>query len=130
MYSDTTADMLTRIRNGYMARKLMVNVPFSNFKKSIAEVLEKTKYIDSYLVTENGGKKIIEIKLLYKNGKPVLEKIIKISKSGRKIYSNHKDLPYVLSGYGIAIITTSQGVMTAKEARKRSLGGEVICKIW
>lgn len=130
MYSDTIADMLTRIRNGYMAKKSQVLMPYSKNKQAIANILIEQNYLKDMEVSEDGIKKTLVLNLLYKNRKPAITKIISISKSGRRIYKKSNDLPYVLSGYGEALISTSQGVMTATQARKRSLGGEVICKIW
>ncbi len=130
MLSDSIADMITRIRNGYLAHKSSVVIPFANQKKAIAEVLKANEYIEAYEITENDNKKDLQVKLLYKQNKPAITKIIRVSKSGRRVYGGKKELPYVLSGLGHAIITTSKGVMTDKDARRQGLGGEIICKVW
>jgi small subunit ribosomal protein S8 len=130
MFSDPIADMLTRIRNGYMAKKNVVIIPFSNMKKAVALSLKDNKYIKEVNVVENNNKKDLEVTLLYVDGKPAINTIQRVSKTGRRVYKDRKSLPYVLSGLGQAIISTSQGVMTAQEARKKSLGGEIICKVW
>jgi len=130
MLSDTIADMITRIRNAYLARKSEVIIPYSNQKKAIAEVLENNSYIQSITVAENQNKKDLVIKLLYKNNQPAINKIIRVSKAGRRIYSSKKELPFILSGLGRAIVTTSRGIMTDHDARRLKLGGEIICKVW
>ena len=130
MYNDTTADMLTRIRNGYMAKKATVSMPHSKIKEAIANVLITQKYLKELTVEQQENKKNLVLTLLYNNRKPSVEKIVQVSKSSRRVYKKAQDLPFVLSGYGIAVVSTSKGVMTAREARKRSLGGELICKIW
>ncbi len=130
MFSDSIADMITRIRNGYLARKSEVSMPYANQKKAIAEVLKVNGYIESYSITEDGNKRDMQVKLLYRQNKPAITKIIRVSKSGRKVYAGKTKLPFVLSGLGRAIITTSKGIMTDHEARKQGLGGEIICKVW
>ncbi|PIP53356.1 30S ribosomal protein S8 [Candidatus Beckwithbacteria bacterium CG23_combo_of_CG06-09_8_20_14_all_34_8] len=130
MLSDSIADMLTRIRNGYLAHKEEVSIPYANQKKAIAEVMLKNEYIESYRLEENGNKKDLYVKLLYKQDKPAITKIIRVSKTGRRMYAGKKRLPFVLSGLGRAIVTTSKGVMTDHDARRMGLGGEIICKIW
>lgn len=130
MYSDPIADMLTRIRNGYLSNKKDIILPFSNIKKAIAEVLVSQKYLTSVEILEKDNKKNLKITLLYKNNKPAISNLEKISKVSLRIYQPKDKLPYVLSGNGHAIISTSKGVMTASNARKQSLGGEVICKVW
>lgn len=130
MLSDSIADMLTRIRNGYMAHRSTVVIPFSNMKLAIANVLKENKYIKDVVVKEDNHKKDLEVTLIYTNDKPAIQNITRISKSGRRVYANRTKLPFVLSGLGSAIISTSKGIMTDKQARKLSLGGEVICKVW
>ena len=130
MYSDPIADMLTRIRNAYLANKKDLVLPFSNLKKAIAEVLVAEKYLTKVEEVKDGKKKDLKIELLYKNNKPAITKIERISKASIKVYQKKDELPYVLSGRGHAIITTSKGVMTARQARKKSLGGEIICKVY
>jgi len=133
MFSDTIADMLTRIRNASMAGKKEVDIPFSNQKKAIAKVLLKEGYIAE--IVENKKKvepkdKLLKIKLRYKQGMPAIEGIIKVSKPGRRVYKPYKKMPRVLSGFGMAIVSTSKGVMSAEEAKKKKQGGEIICKVW
>ena len=130
--SDPIADMLTRIRNANTAKHDTVDIPSSKMKLSIAEILLKEGYIKSYEVVEDGNFKTIRVTLKY--GADKTEKIItglkRISKPGLRVYAKAEELPTVLNGLGIAIISTSKGLMTDKEARKNSLGGEVIAYIW
>ena len=130
--SDPIADMLTRIRNANTAKHDTVDVPASKMKLAIAEILLKEGYIKSYEVEEVGNFKTIHITLKY--GKNKNEKVIsglkRISKPGLRVYANTEDLPKVLGGLGIAIISTSKGVMTDKEARKNNHGGEVLAYVW
>lgn len=125
---DPIADMLTRIRNGHMANKTEVNIPASNTKKNIAEVLKQEGYISDYNIVEvDNGKKDLVVNLKYYQGKPVISKIERVSRPGLRNYKSAGDLPKVLNGLGIAIISTSKGVMSDREARKIGQGGEVIC---
>ena len=132
MHSDPIADMLTRIRNANTAKHDTVDVPASKMKVSIAEILQKEGYIKKYEIEEVDGFKNIHITLKY--GKDKNEKVIsglkRISKPGLRVYANCEDLPRVLGGLGIAIISTNKGVITDKEARKLGIGGEVICYVW
>ena len=130
MYSDTIADMLTRIRNGYMAKKAVVVMPHSKMKEEIGKILVKHHYLKAYKLQTEGKKTFLEIEMDYAKGQAAITEIEKISKIGRHIYRSSDKLPYVLSGQGIAIISTSKGMMTADEARQQKLGGEVICKVW
>ncbi len=130
--SDPIADMLTRIRNGNVAKHDTVDVPFSKEKESIAAILQNEGYIQKQEVVEDGKFKTIRITLKYgkdKNDK-VISGIKKISKPGLRIYANKDELPKVLGGYGIAIISTNKGVMTDREARKAGVGGEVVAFVW
>jgi small subunit ribosomal protein S8 len=127
--TDPIADMLTRIRNASMARKEELLVPYSKIKFAIAKILEKEKYLKETAVVENGFKEL-KIKLQYINKKPAISSIKRISKAGRRVYARKEELPRVLGGYGLAIVSTSKGVMTNKEARQLGLGGEVICEIY
>jgi len=129
MLSDPIADMLTRIRNGYLAKKEKTNIPFSKIKEEILKILVKEGCLASYKVMGK-QKKNIEVGLLYKNSQPAITHISRVSKPGRRVYKSLKNLPVVLSGYGLAIVSTSQGLMTEKEAKKKTIGGEIICKIW
>ena len=130
--TDPIADMLTRIRNANTAKHDTVNVPASKMKISIAEILLKEGYIKSFELVDNGNFKDIRITLKY--GKDKNEKIItglkRISKPGLRVYANKEELPKVLNGLGIAIISTNQGVVTDKEARKLNVGGEVLAFVW
>ncbi len=127
--SDPIADMLTRIRNGQSADKVSVSMPFSKFKASIAQVLKDEGYIKDFSVEGEGVKKNLSIELKYYMGKPVIDKVKKISRPGLRIYKSAEELPRVIGGLGIAIISTSKGVMTDKTARENGQGGEVICTV-
>ncbi len=127
---DPISDMLTRIRNAQISEKTEVEIPFSNLKKSIANVLLEEGYIADIQVT---GEKVSEKKLVltlkYYQGKPVIERIERVSKPSLRVYRDKHSLPHILGGLGIAIISTSQGMMTDHKARSLSLGGEVICVV-
>ncbi len=127
--SDPIADMLTRIRNGQMTEKQSVRMPSSKVKKAIAQVLKDEGYIDGFLVRENEGLPEMEVALKYYAGRPVIEKIERISKPGLRIYKGRDDLPRVMNGLGVAIVSTSQGVMTDRKARSLGVGGEVLCVV-
>ena len=129
--SDVIADMLTRIRNANNAKHETVDVPASNMKKSIAQILSDEGYIRGYQVVEDGKQGIIRITLKYVEGKQkVIHGIRRVSKPGLRIYSNCEDMPKVMNGLGIAIVSTSKGVMTDKKARAANIGGEVLAFIW
>jgi small subunit ribosomal protein S8 len=131
MMTDPISDMLIRIKNALMARHKTVVVPGSKLKLEIARILKDEGYIEDYRVVEEKPQIKIEIVLKYDEKKrPVIAGIKRVSKPGRRIYRGYKELPRVLDGMGMAIISTSQGIMTDHEARKRRLGGEVICEIW
>ncbi|KKR86545.1 MAG: 30S ribosomal protein S8 [Candidatus Curtissbacteria bacterium GW2011_GWA1_41_11] len=123
---DPVANMFVIIKNGYMANKVNVLVPYSKFKFDIVKVLEKQKFIGKISKKENK----IEIDLLYENQKPKIQEIRKISKLGLRVYSKSKHINSVRGGRGLTIISTPEGVMTGAEARKKNLGGEVICQLW
>ena len=125
--SDPVADMLTRIRNGQLSQKSNVVMGSSRLKKSIAKVLKDEGYIEDFQVNTIDGKENLDIKLKYYNGYPVIEKISRISRPGLRVYKSCTDLPQVMNGLGIAIISTSKGVMTEHNARLNHVGGEVIC---
>lgn len=125
---DPIADMLTRIRNSQKANKISVVMPSSKIKVAISSVLKKEGYIENYMI-HNIKNSILELFLKYFNGQPVIEKIERVSSPGLRIYNKHNKLPTIMSGLGIAIISTSKGVMADKLARKLGLGGEVICYI-
>jgi small subunit ribosomal protein S8 len=127
--SDPIADMLTRIRNAQQMEKVTVSMPASKLKKAIAEVLKQEGYIDGYVVRENDGLPQMEVALKYYAGRPVIEKIERISKPGLRIYKGRDSLPRVMNGLGVAIVSTSQGVMTDRKARSLGVGGEVLCVV-
>ncbi|TAK66610.1 MAG: 30S ribosomal protein S8 [Betaproteobacteria bacterium] len=125
--SDPIADMLTRIRNAQLAEKLSVAMPSSRVKASIAQVLKDEGYVDDFKVREEGGKSTLEIALKYYAGAPVIEKIERVSRPGLRIYKGREDIPKIMNGLGIAIVSTSKGVMTDRKARATGIGGEVLC---
>jgi small subunit ribosomal protein S8 len=125
--SDPIADMLTRIRNAQRAEKVSVVVPLSKVKSAIAQVLKDEGYVEDFKVREDSGKAFLEIGLKYYAGKPVIERIERVSRPGLRIYKPAKDIPQVLNGLGVAIVSTSQGVMTDRKARATGVGGEVLC---
>jgi len=127
--SDPIADMLTRIRNGQMMEKAMVSMPASKLKAAIAQVLKDEGYIDGFLVRDSAGLPEIEVALKYYAGRPVIEKIERVSRPGLRIYKGRDDLPRVMNGLGVAIVSTSQGVMTDRKARSLGVGGEVLCVV-
>ena len=126
--SDPIADMLTRIRNGQSAAKTDVTMPASNIKQAIAKVLKDEGYIKDFSTTDE-AKPQLSVTLKYFDGKPVIESVKRISRPGLRIYKSKDELPKVLNGLGIAIISTSKGVMTDSEARAAGFGGEVICLV-
>ncbi|MBT3335482.1 MAG: 30S ribosomal protein S8 [Methylococcales bacterium] len=127
--SDPVSDMLTRIRNGQSATKQLVAMPNSAMKVSIANVLKEEGYITDYAVEKNGNHDELTITLKYYQGRPVIEKVTRVSRPGLRIYKSKDELPSVLGGLGIAIISTSKGVMTDRAARAIGNGGEVICTV-
>ncbi len=129
--TDPIADMLTRIRNGYQAKMTTVDVaPYSKVKAEIAKILKKEGYIENYATEGDGIEKKLVVTLRYVNGEKVVRGIKRISKPGLRIYAKGDNLPRVLNGLGVAIISTSEGMMTDKEARKKHIGGEVIAYVW
>jgi len=127
--SDPIADMLTRIRNAQQAEKQSVAMPASKVKAAIAQVLKDEGYVDDFAVRELEGKSTLEISLKYYAGKPVIEKIERVSRPGLRIYKPKDDLPKVMNGLGVAIVSTSRGVMTDRKARGLGVGGEVLCVV-
>jgi small subunit ribosomal protein S8 len=125
--SDPIADMLTRIRNAQASEKVTVLMPSSKVKVSIAKVLKDEGYVDNFAVRDVEGKPQLEIALKYYAGKPVIEKIERISRPGLRIYKGREDIPQVMNGLGVAIVSTSHGVMTDRKARQTGVGGEVLC---
>lgn len=125
--SDPIADMLTRIRNAQQSEKQSVAMPASKLKAAIAGVLKDEGYIEDFMLRENEGKPLLEISLKYYAGKPVIEKMERISRPGLRIYKPSRDIPNVMNGLGIAIVSTPKGVMTDRKARGLGVGGEVLC---
>ena len=132
--NDPIADMLTRVRNALTAGKLSVIVPKSKIKIAIARILKEEGYIEDFSIGEESPVPLIRLKLKYfgprRSRRPVITQLQRISKPGRRVYRKRSDLPIVLSGTGIAIVTTPKGVMTAQQARRHGVGGEVLCYIW
>ena len=129
--SDVIADMLTRIRNAGTARHETVDIPASNMKKAIAEILVAEGYVKSYNVVDDGKQGVIRITLKYLPGKQkVIRGIRRVSKPGLRIYASCEDMPSVMNGLGIAIVSTSKGIMTGKKARSLNVGGEVLAFVW
>ena len=128
---DPIGDMLTRIRNGQMRSLNKINIPFSNFRLKILEVLKKEGYIIDFDIN-NGKQKIkfLSVDLKYYEGRPVIKEIKRVSKPGRRVYSKATSIPKVLNGLGLAILSTSKGVMSDTDAIKNNLGGEIICKVF
>ncbi len=134
--NDPIADMLTRIRNGLMSNHTVVAMPSSNLKTEIARILREEGYIDDYEVADGSksSHKILRVHLKYvgkrRQKRPVITEIKRVSKPGRRIYTQRRDIPWVLSGMGISILSTPKGVMTGQNARKNGVGGEILCKVW
>jgi small subunit ribosomal protein S8 len=128
--TDPIADFLTRIRNASKAKLLRVDIPASKMKIQIAEILKNEKYIHDYTIIEDNKQNIIRIHLKYRGGIPAISGLKRISKPGLRIYKPAEQLPRVLNGLGTAVISTSKGLLTDKQARSQSIGGEVICYIW
>ncbi len=127
--SDPISDMLTRIRNAQMAEKVSVSMPSSKIKKAIAGVLKDEGYIDGFSEQNEAGKPVLSLELKYYAGRPVIERIERVSRPGLRTYKGHADLPSVMNGLGVAIISTSKGVMTDRKARANGVGGEVLCYV-
>jgi small subunit ribosomal protein S8 len=134
--SDPIADMLTRIRNATMAENKLVSMPNSKLKIAIAKVLKEEGFIEAYRVVEGSRKpqKVLRIRLKYlgerRNRRPVITGIERVSSPGRRVYAKKKEIPWVLSGIGISIMSTPKGVITGRRARQLGVGGEVLCKVW
>jgi small subunit ribosomal protein S8 len=127
--SDPIADMLTRIRNAQVVNKTAVAMPSSKLKVAIARVLKDEGYIESFAIAENGGKPTLNIELKYYAGRPVIERIERVSRPGLRIYRGKTDIPTVMNGLGVTIISTPQGVMTDRKARATGIGGEILCYV-
>ncbi|HSL88949.1 MAG TPA: 30S ribosomal protein S8 [Ignavibacteriaceae bacterium] len=128
--TDPIADFLTRVRNASKAKKVRVEIPSSGLKKELAEILKKENFIHDFTIVEDNKQNLIRIHLKYKQGTAAISGLRRISKPGLRIYKGKDELPRVLNGLGTAVISTSKGLLTDKEARKQSVGGEVICYIW
>lgn len=127
--SDPIADMLTRIRNAQSVEKAIVTMPSSKLKVAIAQVLKDEGYIDGFVVRTDSGKSELEISLKYYAGRPVIERIERVSRPGLRIYKGRDAIPQVMNGLGVAIVTTPKGVMTDRKARQSGVGGEVLCYV-
>jgi small subunit ribosomal protein S8 len=127
--SDPIADMLTRIRNAQAVEKAMVSMPCSKVKVAIAKVLADEGYIEGYAIRGEAGKPELELQLKYYAGRPVIERIERVSKPGLRVYKGVEELPRVMNGLGVAIVSTSSGVMTDRHARAKGVGGEVLCVV-
>ncbi len=127
--SDPIADMLTRIRNAQQVAKATVSMPSSKLKVAIATVLKDEGYIEGFTVHQNGAKPVLEIALKYYAGRPVIERIERVSRPGLRIYKGRDAIPQVMNGLGVAILSTSRGVMTDRHARAAGVGGEVLCYV-
>jgi small subunit ribosomal protein S8 len=125
--TDPIADFLTRIRNGQLAGKTEVAAPASRLKLALAKVLKEEGYIEDFVVAEQGAKPTVTVRLKYYQGRPVIERLERVSRPGLRVYKAKDDLPKVLGGMGVAIISTSRGLMTDREARAAGHGGEVLC---
>lgn len=136
MINDPIADMLTRIRNAMMAGHADVAMPSSNIKKEIARILKEEGFIEDYTVNEGekASQTTLQIKIKYagerRSRKPVITGIERVSRPGRRVYTRHDEIPWVLSGMGISILSTPKGVMTGQRARQEGVGGEILCKVW
>ena len=127
--SDPIADMLTRIRNAQSVEKAVVTMPSSKLKVAIAQVLKDEGYIDNFVVRDNSGKSELEVALKYYSGRPVIERIERVSRPGLRVYKGRDAIPQVMNGLGVAIVTTPKGVMTDRMARQSGVGGEVLCYV-
>ncbi|MBI2990500.1 MAG: 30S ribosomal protein S8 [Candidatus Magasanikbacteria bacterium] len=130
MMTDTIADMLTRIRNAQMAKLTRVEMPFSKVKFAIAEILKKEQYVGKVEKIEGTPSSVLSIELLYHSKQPAIQSIKRESKPGHRVYKGFGQLPKVLNGFGISIVSTSQGIMTAREAKEKGVGGEIICSVY
>ncbi len=128
--SDPIADMLTRIRNGLQAQKVSVDMPASMNKVAIAEVLQDEGYINGFSIDGEGVRKSLEIQLKYFQGEPVIEEIRRVSSPSCRVYARRDDLPSVKNGLGVALVSTSKGILTDKNARQEGVGGEIICTVF
>ena len=128
MFNDSISDLLTRIRNANTARKHLVVMPYSKLKQQVADILKDSGFLEDVKVATDGGFKSLELSL--PANPETITSLIRVSKPGRRVYTSAGDIPLVLGGRGIVIVSTSSGVMTGRQARKEGLGGELICKVW
>ncbi len=128
--TDPIADYLTRIRNACKARHKKVDIPASNLKKAITDILYKEKFINGYSIIKGGPQSSIRIYLKYKDGESVIQGLERISRPGLRLYAGSKELPRTLNGLGVTLVSTPQGVMTDALARQQNVGGEVLCRVW
>ena len=128
--TDPIADMLTRIRNSQMAKRAVVEIPFSKLKKSVADILSQEGYLGKVEEKDNKPGKLLVIGLKYEGKRPIIRSLKRESKPGRRVYCSSGDMPRVLNDYGISVVSTSQGMMTNKEARKQGIGGEIVCSVY
>lgn len=128
--TDPIADMLTRVRNGLSANKMEVSMPSSKVKLSIAQVLKDEGYVGDFAVQDIDGKPVLKVTLRYYQGQPVIERVKRVSRPGLRVYKGKDELPTVMGGLGVAVVSTSAGVMTDRAARKAGLGGEVLCTVF
>lgn len=131
MHSDPIADMLTRIRNGQSAQHQKVEIPGSRLKIELARILKEEGYVSNYRVADHNNKQVLKVYLKYRaDRKPVITRLTRVSKPSRRVYVDRRSVPLVIGGMGVAVLTTSKGVMTGKEAREKGLGGEVLCTVY
>ena len=129
--TDPIADLLTRIRNALKAKHVKMDIPFSKMKLEIAKILKEEGYIKDFKAIEDPKQGMLEISLRYtREGKPAITGLQRISRPGRRVYCDKNEIPYVLGGYGVAILSTSQGIMTGKQSKIKRIGGEVLCSVW
>jgi small subunit ribosomal protein S8 len=128
--TDPIADFLTRIRNAARAKKVKVDIPSSNLKKSLAEILKKQNFIKDFIVVEDNKQNLLRVQLKYTDGVSAISGLKRISTPGLRVYKDSRELPRVHNGLGVAVISTSKGLLTNKEAKTQAVGGEVICYIW
>ncbi len=130
MSIDSIGDFLTIVRNGVRASKRFVVAPYSNMKQAVAQILKDEGFINDFAVDELNGFKVLKISLRYYQGKAVIHELKRISRPGLRKYAGFREIEPVISGLGVAIVSTSQGIMTDKTARQKSLGGEIVCTVW
>jgi small subunit ribosomal protein S8 len=128
--TDPISDFLTRIRNASKARKPMVDIPSSNIKQGLAKIMRDQNFIDDFSILEDNKQNVIRIKLKYTQGMPAISGLKRISKPGLRVYKPADELPRVLNGLGVAVVSTSRGLMTDREAKREAVGGEIVCYMW